>query len=100
MSDNKVASSIFNLNPYNTKPVRVNHKVWLMNFKTSYDMKISLEYVGVSSRQLDILFDMNLIERTEINEWGQYKLSHLGAQVLDNYMELRKMRTLKLKSKK
>jgi hypothetical protein len=63
------------------------HRMWLNRFQFSLDLEKPLDYFDIDNKKLDILINLNLIERNKNfgSEWAMYILTDLGKYELNRY---------------
>lgn len=60
-------------------------------------MEIPFDYVDITPKRVDVLFDMDLIEYNKgFGDWGIYRLSDLGKQELKKYKDYREKKRRKI----
>lgn len=70
------------------------HRLWLMNVQNAIDMSVPFDYVDITARRIDILFDKDLVTYGDpLKSEPTYILSELGKTELEKYIVFRKAKT-------
>jgi hypothetical protein len=80
-----------------SRKITNQHRLWLLNVQNSIDLKVSFDYVDITPRRIDILFDMDLVEYGKFPQ-GTYVLSEKGVGELSKYVLFRERKRKMLNS--
>lgn len=80
------------------KRVTNTHRLWLWNVQTAIDKHVPFDYVNITPKRVDILYDLELIEYVKQGR-GPYQLSETGKAEIEKFKAYAEKVKLKKKAK-